>query len=126
MTRRWALGFAPELATGWGWRALLWAAAAYNLLVGVPALLLPQAAVAERVVGLLVGCFGLLYAMVAIAPARLAPVLWAGIVGKLGVVALMLPEVLAGRAMPGTGAILAGDGLFTLGFIAFLLRRGRA
>ncbi len=107
--------------TGRAWRVMLLAAAAYNLMVGVPAVL-AQAPVSDRVVGLLVGCFGILYALVAKWPDRLAPALWAGIVGKIGVVALILPEVLAGRALPGTGAIIAGDALFTLGFIAFLLR----
>ncbi|MFM2301749.1 MAG: hypothetical protein RLZZ84_1485 [Pseudomonadota bacterium] len=100
---------------------MLWAAAGYNLLVGVPALL-TQTVVNDRVVGLLVGCFGVIYAMVARWPDRLAPVLWAGIIGKVGVVALVLPEVMAGRAAPGTGAILTGDALFTAGFLVFLLR----
>ncbi|MEN9717332.1 MAG: hypothetical protein RIQ99_210 [Pseudomonadota bacterium] len=112
-----------QTAVARGWRVMLWAAAAYNLLVGAPAVVMVGAPVADRLVGLLVGCFGIVYALVARAPARLAPVLWAGIAGKLGVVALMAPEVLAGRAVPGTGAILAGDTLFTLGFVAFLLRR---
>ena len=40
----------------------------------------------------------------------------------MGVVALMLPEVQAGRALPGTGWILLGDGLFTALFLIFLLR----
>lgn len=104
-----------------GWSGMLWAAAGYNWLVGVPALFMPGAAVADRVVALLVACFGLVYALVARDPLRFAPMLWAGIVGKLGVVALMLPEVTAGRAMPGTGLILAGDAAFTLAFVVFLL-----
>ncbi|WP_374528396.1 hypothetical protein [Novosphingobium sp.] len=107
-----------------GWRWMLGAAAAYNLLVGVPGLL-AGGAVADRVIALFVTCYGLIYAMVAAAPQRLAPVLWTGVAGKIGVVALMLPEVLAGRALPGTGAILAGDALFTLAFIAFLLGPAR-
>jgi hypothetical protein len=44
-------------------------------------------------------------------------------VGKAGIVALLLPDVLGGSAAPGTGAILAGDALFTIGFLIFLLRR---
>ena len=113
-----------SISRGWIW--MLWAAAAYNALVGVPALFLPGAGVSDRVVALLVTCFGLVYAIVARDPARFAPVLWAGVVGKIGVVALMLPEVSAGRAVPGTGAILTGDALFTLGFVAFLLRGRRS
>lgn len=101
---------------------MLWAAAAYNWLVAVPSFFLPGASVNDRIVALLVGCFGLVYAMVARAPQSLGQVLWAGVIGKLGVVALMLPEVEAGRALPGTGWILLGDGIFTLLFLAFLLR----
>lgn len=115
------------LARSWRW--MLGAAAAYNLMVGVPGLLAPGAAVSDRIVALLVACFGVIYALVAWQPLRLAPALWAGVLGKIGVVALMAPEVMAGRAVPGTGAILAGDALFTLAFLAFLLgpaRRGTA
>lgn len=111
-----------------GWRWTLGAAAAYNFMVGVPGLVMGPA-VDGRVIALFVTCFGLIYAMVAASPVRLAPVLWAGVAGKIGVVALMVPEVLAGRAVPGTGAILAGDALFTLAFLVFLLgpaRRGNA
>ncbi len=103
---------------------MLGAAAAYNLLVAVPGLVL-GATVNDRIVALLVGCFGLVYAMVARDPVRLGSVLWAGVLGKIGVVALMLPEVQAGRALPGAGWILLGDALFTVLFLAFLLRRGR-
>lgn len=111
------------LASSWRW--MLGAASAYNLMVGVPGLLAAGAGVTERVVALLVSCFGVVYGLVAWQPLRLAPALWAGVIGKIGVVALMVPEVLAGRAAPGTGAILAGDALFTLAFIAFLLGPGR-
>lgn len=107
------------------WRGMLWAAAGYNLVVGVPALF-TQPGVSDRVVSLLVSCFGILYALVARWPERLAPALWAGVIGKIGVVALILPEVMAGRAVPGTGAIITGDALFTLGFIVFLLGPARA
>ena len=40
-------------------------------------------------------------------------------------VALLLPEVQAGRAVPGTGLILLGDALFTLLFLVFLLGSAR-
>jgi hypothetical protein len=69
-----------------------------------------------------VACFGIVYALVGRDGARFGPVLWAGIVGKLGIVALLLPDVLAGRAAAGTGVVLAGDALFTLGFLVFALR----
>lgn len=115
--------FARPLPAFWRW--MLGAAAAYNLIVGLPGLFLPGTGVSDRVVALLVACFGVVYAMVARSPERLAPVLWAGVIGKIGVVALMAPEVLAGRAAPGTGAILAGDALFTVAFLAFLLGPAR-
>lgn len=108
------------------WSAVFWAAAAFNLLVAVPSFFLPGAGVTDRIVAVLVGCFGLVYAMVARAPERLGQVLWTGVIGKLGVMALMLPEVQAGRALPGTGWILLGDGLFTVLFLAFLLRGKKA
>ncbi|WP_309621372.1 hypothetical protein [Novosphingobium sp.] len=108
------------------WKAVLWVAAAFNLLVAVPSFFVPGAAVNDRIVALLVGCFGLVYAMVARAPERLGQVLWAGVLGKIGVVALIWPEVQAGRALPGTGWILLGDMVFTALFVVFLLRRRAA
>lgn len=108
------------------WKAVLWAAAAYNLAVAAAGFLTPGAGVTDRIVALLVGCFGLIYALVAREPARLAPVLWAGVIGKIGVVALLAPVVAAGHAAPGTGWILVGDALFTGLFVAFLVRPHRA
>lgn len=108
------------------WTVVLWAAAAFNMLVAVPSFFLPGAGVTDRIVAVLVGCFGLVYAMVARAPQQLGQVLWAGVFGKLGVVALMLPEVQAGRAMPGTGWILLGDMTFTVLFVVFLVRGRQA
>lgn len=101
---------------------MLWSAAAYNLVIGLIGLLTPTASTSDRIVALLVVCFGLVYGMVARDPARLGHVLWAGVVGKLGVVALLGPDVLAGRAAPGTGWILLGDLVFTALFLVFLLK----
>ncbi len=105
------------------WRWFFYAAAAYNIVIGGAGLANSAAAVNDRIVGLLVVCFGIVYAMVGRDPGRYGPVLWAGIVGKAGIVALLLPAVLGGTAAPGTGLILAGDALFTIGFLIFLLRR---
>ena len=44
----------------------------------------------------------------------------------VGCFALVLPQVRAGLAAPGAGLVLAGDALFTLGFLAFLLTRRTA
>lgn len=114
------------VARGWVW--MLWAAAGYNLLAGLPPLLDAATPLSDRLVAMLVLCFGLVYALVAWQPARLGPVLWAGVAGKAGVVMLLLPGVLAGQAQAGMppavmGAVLAGDALFGLAFLAFLLRR---
>ena len=105
------------------WRWFFYAAAAYNIVIGGAGLANSAALVNDRIVGLLVVCFGIVYAMVGREPARFGPMLWAGIVGKAGIVALLLPDVLGGSAAPGTGVILAGDALFTIGFLIFLLRR---
>jgi len=107
------------------WSVMLGAAAAYNLVVALPGLFAAGASVNERVGALLVGCFGLLYAVISRDPLRLAPALWAGIAGKIGVVALMWPEVAGGTAPAGTGLILAGDAVFTLLFMVFLLGPAR-
>lgn len=112
------------IAMHW-WSGMLWAAAAYNLIIGLPGLFVPGAAVTERIVALLVACFGLIYALTARDPLRFAPVLWAGVIGKVGVVALMMPAVQAGLAAPGTGWVLLGDAVFTALFILFLLGPGR-
>lgn len=107
------------------WRGMLAAAAVYNWVVALPALFVPGAGVGDRVVAVLVAGFGLLYALVARDPARLAPALWAGVLGKLGVLGVMGPEVLAARALPGTGWVLLGDAAFTVLFLAFLYTRRR-
>ena len=79
------------------WPRMLWAAAAYNLVIGLIGLTTPTASTSDRIVALLVACFGLVYGIVARDPVRLGQVLWAGVIGKLGVVALLGPEVLADR-----------------------------
>ena len=111
------------LARGWRW--MLAAAAAYNLLVGVPGVA-TGATATDRIVSLLVACFGIVYAIAAIDPRRFAPVLWAGITGKLGIIALLWPSLSDGSAPEGTIAVLAGDALFTLGFLALLWRLRRS
>lgn len=107
-----------------GWRIMLWGAAAYNLLIGVPGIL-TGATPSDRIVSLLVACFGIVYAITGTDPRRFAMMLWAGIIGKLGIIALLWPGLSDGTAPAGTSVILAGDGLFTLGFFALLwtLRR---
>jgi hypothetical protein len=101
---------------------ILWAAAAFNLVIGGASLMQGGASRNGRVTGLLVGCFGVVYALVASDPARFLPVLWAGVLGKLGVIAILAPAVRRGDLPRGVGWVLAGDGLFTAAFLALLLR----
>lgn len=102
--------------------AVLWAAAAFNLLIGAAGLLGKGASREGRIVGLLVLAFGVVYALVALDPDRFAPVLWAGVVGKAGVIAIMLPAVARGELPKFVGWILAGDALFAGFFLTLLLR----
>ena len=75
----------------------------------------------NRVTAVLVASFGVLYALIARAPALYGRMLWAGVLGKAGILAILLPAFLDGRAPEATGYILAGDALFTSGFLALLL-----
>lgn len=106
------------------WPVVFWVAAAYNLVIGAGGMLQAGAPREGRVIGLLVLCFGIVYAFVATDPSRFAPVVWAGVVGKAGVVLLMGPAARGSDAPRGLGWILAGDAVFLLLFLAFLLGRG--
>jgi hypothetical protein len=109
-----------------GWRIFFWVAAAYNLVIGLAGMLSPEATVDGRIVGLLVFAFGIIYALVARDALRFAPVLWAGIIGKGGVIALVAPVAFGDPGDPTVAAVLVGDGLFLLGFLAFLFQRDEA
>ena len=112
-----------KLPRGWSW--ILLAAAAYNWLVSLPVLLDTGIAASDKISAVLVAGFGVLYALVAANPARFAPTLWAGVVGKLGLMILLAPSIAAGTAAPGTAPVLAGDLLFTVAFLALLLGPAR-
>ena len=103
-------------------KAVLYVAALYNLAAGAGALLMPGATAEGRLVGMSVACFGLMYGLIASDVARLRPMLWIGVIGKLGAIALLAPEVASGAQPAIVGALLAGDALFTLAFLAILLR----
>lgn len=113
-----------------GWRWLLWAAAGYNWLVSLPVIASAGLTAEAKVSAVLVAAFGLLYALVARDPVRLCPALWAGVAGKLGLALLLAPGIAAGTAAPELAPVLAGDLLFTAGFLALLLgpvrQRGKA
>ncbi len=104
------------------WRIFFWLAAAYNIGIGGIGLFDPEALSTAMIVSQLVICFGIVYAILATDPLRYAAMLWAGIVGKVGVIAILAPEVQAGITPAGTGIILLGDGLFVIGFLLFLFR----
>ncbi|WP_369026062.1 hypothetical protein [Qipengyuania sp. RANM35] len=106
-----------------GWRTFFWFAAAYNLVIGSGGFLAAHWASPEAINGVLIFCFGIVYALVAGNPTRFAPALLAGILGKAMVVAMLGPPNWFGNGDAAVGAIVAGDLLFTLGFVLFLSRR---
>ncbi len=120
------------------WKAFFWFAALYNLAASLPLIVDPGGALAAagaavpedlsyyRLCGVLILCFGGIYAIVAGNPERFAPVLWFGIVGKVGVGIIFGPAILAGELPASSVAIMIGDQLFALAFLVFLLRVGRA
>lgn len=103
------------------WQIVLAAAALYNLVIGGGGLAARGTSGEGRLVGLLVAAFGIVYAIAALDPARFAPVLWAGVAGKLGVIALLAPAVRSGAVPRSTGWLLAGDAVFTGLFLWLLL-----
>lgn len=115
-----------EVSVSKGWRLFFWLATAFNFLIGLVTMLSPESTVDARTVGLLVFCFGVIYLLVARDPMRFAPTLWAGVIGKVGVVALLGPEAFgeAGEAL--VAGVLVLDGIFALGFLAFLMTRGES
>ncbi|MFL0355733.1 hypothetical protein ACI5KX_04575 [Erythrobacter sp. GH1-10] len=106
------------------WRGFFWAAATFNFVVGLLGMVGPSPSVDGRIIGLLVFCFGIIYALVARDPLRFAPALWAGIIGKAGVVGLLGPAALGPNGNPLVTGILAIDAIFAIGFLAFLFSRG--
>ncbi|WP_128893336.1 hypothetical protein [Erythrobacter sp. HKB08] len=104
-----------------GAKFILAAAALYNLLIGGTALVGSHSTNEGRIVGLLVACFGMVYAIVATDAERFKPILWAGVVGKAGVVLLVWSQVQAGLLPGYVGLVLLGDILFMVAFLAILV-----
>lgn len=104
------------------WHVFFGCAAAYNLVIGGLGLVDPSADTAMRIGSLLIFCFGIVYGLTAREPLRFAPVLLAGVVGKLGVVAMLGPSNWRASGDPLIGSVVAGDLLFALGFATFLWR----
>jgi hypothetical protein len=110
--------------TARGWKTFFWVAAAFNFAIGLAGMLVPEATIDGRTIGLLVFAFGIVYMQVARDPRRFGPVLWAGILGKVGVVALLGPGEFGPTGSTLISAVLAGDALFAFGFLVFLFTHG--
>ena len=108
---------------GRGWRWFFWAAAAFNFVIGLSSMIAPDLSVDNRIMGLMIFAFGVVYALVARDPARYGPVVWAGLMGKVGVVALFVPTIANGTAGLLLTLVIALDAIFALGFLAFLLTK---
>jgi hypothetical protein len=121
------------------WRVIFWAAAAFNMLAGLPSVLDPNAAgaasglppldpqfvIIAQIGGLLVCSYGLAYAMVAMGQPGARQIIFLGLLGKLGVcvlVALRLREVAVPPAMVWASV---GDFIFIVAFAVFLLKGPR-
>jgi hypothetical protein len=115
------------------WRILFWVAAAFNLAAGLPLLLTPGFMLQtlevapppdlafHRMCGLLVVCFGVIYAMIARDLARYRPLVSVAVVGKAGVFAIFAYAWTQGLAPPRALGVALGDLAFGLAFLAFLL-----
>lgn len=117
------------------WRIFFGLAAAYNFAVGVPLALSPETFLAASgaapasgpadmfvpLSGMLIAGFGIVYTLVAWQPERMKPVVWAGVFGKAGVLALSLPPWLRGEVGIDAIALSLGDLAFTVGFLLFLI-----
>ncbi|GMN03121.1 hypothetical protein [Erythrobacter sp. MTPC3] len=102
---------------GRAWRALFWCAAVFNWIMG------PAATIDARITGLLVFSFGIIFALIARDPDRYGAALWAGLIGKIGTVALLAPALFETGNSALAGAVLAAEALLGAGFLAFLLTR---
>ena len=111
---------------GRGWRIFFWIAAAFNFLIGLAGMLVPESTIDARIIGLFVFAFGLIYFIVASDPVRYGRVIWAGVLGKVGVVALLGPGAFGSDGGGLIAAVLAGDALFAFGFLVFLFTRADA
>jgi hypothetical protein len=116
------------------WSKLFWAAAAFNGAVGLPLLLAPGAMMAalgvavpadltfHRTAGLLIVCFGVVYAMIARDLDRYRPLAALGVAGKLGVVAIFASAWSSGAIPASAAAVALGDLVFCALFGLFLLK----
>ena len=102
------------------WQKFFYTAAVFNFLIGLAGMLVPEATVDARIIGVMVFGFGIIYWLVARDPERFGATLWAGVIGKLGVVGLLGPKTYLGNGEPLVIVILTFDLLFALGFLFYL------
>ena len=119
------------------WQIFFWAAAFFNFAIGTPLFISPETMVAMtgtvetadpsllKVTGALILCFGIVYAIVGGDPKRYRPVVWAGLVGKLGIAYVYLPDWFQGTIPFATTLIVLMDMAFIAAFLYFLLRPAR-
>jgi hypothetical protein len=119
------------------WRGVFGFAALYNLAVGGAMLAASEQAAAGlnisgaggpfavAMAGLLIGVFGVGYAMVAAAPAKNRSIVWIGVIGKLGAAALGAIQFNAGLIPFSTFLLGMGDLVFVVLFALFLWRGPR-
>lgn len=115
--------------TGKIWPIIFWLAALYNLAAGLPSLLgmglpagelAPEHLLTMRLAGLLICTFGIGYALVALGLPGTRHIVTLGIIGKLGVCALVLHYI---SSLPPVMPLLAaGDLLFVAAFAIWLYR----
>jgi hypothetical protein len=117
------------------WRAVFWAAAAFNMLAGLPSLLAPEAAgaaaglppldpqfvIVAQTSGLLICSFGLGYAMVAMGQSGARQIILLGLIGKLGVCILVALRMRETAVPPMMAWASVGDFIFIIVFAAFLV-----
>lgn len=119
------------------WRVFFAIAAFFNMAVATAMLVAPGqmaghlsiggagAPYVVATLGLLIGAFGLGYAIVASAPARNHGIIWMGVVGKLGVAAMAMLQFAAGMIPFNYFALGMGDLVFAVMFGLFLWRMRR-
>ena len=105
------------------WKRFFYAAAIFNFVIGLAGMLVPESTLDGRIIGVLVFSMGIIYLLVARDPARFGATLWAGVIGKLGVVGLLAPPALAEGGDLLMPIILSADLLFALGFLFYLFNR---
>lgn len=112
-----------DLGGQMNWKRFFYAATIFNFVIGLVGMLIPESTLDGRIIGVLVFSMGIIYWLVARDPERFGATLWAGVIGKLGVVGLLAPPALADGGNLITPIVLAMDLLFALGFLFYLFNR---